>query len=282
MIDQDIINEFNNLNHLHNKFAWFLFHSNQEIKDYIHNRYNDSNSDKESLQRILNHIDNIPTCPICGNKNIYIGRPNRIYSKYCCNECKFKDIDLVERHKQGCLKKYGVENISQVKEIKEKKEKTFLRHFGTKNNYGRSSVVNNIFKRRKSNNTLNTSKSEEELYLYIKEKFPSVIRQYKDKERYPWHCDSYIPELDCFIEYNGFQGHGKHAYNPNSIEDKSIVEEWNKRYNNGEHPLYKRMIEGWTISDVSKRKTAKRNDLYFHEFWNLNNAKEFINNLNDR
>ena len=165
MTDKDIISEFNNLNHPHNKFAWFLFHSTQEIKDYIHNRYNDSNSDKESLQRILNHIDNIPTCPICGNKNIYIGRPNRIYSKYCCNECKFKDIDLVERHKQGCLKKYGVENISQVKEIKEKKEKTFLRHFGTKNNYGRSSVVNNIFKRRKSNNTLNTSKSEEELYL---------------------------------------------------------------------------------------------------------------------
>ena len=123
MTDKDIISEFNNLNHPHNKFAWFLFHSTQEIKDYIHNRYNDSNSDKESLQRILNNIDNIPTCPICGNKNIYIGRPNRIYSKYCCNECKFKDIDLVERHKQGCLKKYGVENISQVKEIKEKKEK---------------------------------------------------------------------------------------------------------------------------------------------------------------
>lgn len=282
MADKDIINEFNNLNHPHNKFAWFLFHSNQEIKDYIHNRYNDSNSDKESLQRILNHIDNIPTCPICGNKVKYIGRPNRIYSKYCCNECKFKDINLVERHKQGCLKKYGVENISQVKEIKEKKEKTFLSHFGTKNNYGRSSVVNNIFKRRKFNNTLNTSKSEEELYLYIKEKFPSVIRQYKDKERYPWHCDFYIPKLDCFIEYNGFQGHGKHAYNPNSIEDKSIVEEWNKRYNNGEHPLYERMIKGWTIYDVSKRETAKRNNLNFHEFWDLNNAKEFINNLNDR
>ena len=42
------------------------------------------------------------------------------------------------------------------------------------------------------------------------------------------------------------------------------------------------MIEGWTISDVNKRETAKRNDLNFHEFWNLNNAKEFINNLNDR
>ena len=281
MTDQDIIDEFNKLDHPHNKFAWFLFHSTQEIKDYIHNRYKDSNSDRESLQRILNHIDNIPICPICGNKNIYIGRQNRIYSKYCCNNCKFKDIDLVKRHKQGCLKKYGVENISQVKEIKEKKEKTFLRHFGTKNNYGRSSVVNNIFKRRKSNNTLNTSKPEKELYLYIKDKFPTVVRQYKDKERYPWHCDFYIPELDCFIEYNGFQGHGKHEYNPDSIEDNNIVEEWNRKYDNGNHPLYKRMIEEWTIFDVKKREKAKENNLNFHEFWNLNEAKQFINKISN-
>ena len=276
MTDKDIINEFNNLNHPHNKFVWFLFHSNQEIKDYIHNRYNDSNSDKESLQRILNHIDNIPTCPICGNKNIYIGRPNRIYSKYCCNECKFKDIDLVERHKQGCLKKYGVENISQVKEIKEKKEKTFLRHFGTKNNYGRSSVVNNIFKRRKSNNTLNTSKSEEELYLYIKEKFPSVKRQYKE-ERYPYFCDFYIPELDLFLELNGTWTHGNHPYDMNSKEDNSILNIWKEK--SKEHPMYLTAIKTWVVSDVNKRNKAKENHLNFKEVWNLNEGKEFINNL---
>lgn len=41
------------------------------------------------------------------------------------------------------------------------------------------------------------------------------------------------------------------------------------------------MIEGWTISDVHKRETAKRNNLNFYEFWDLNNAKKFINNSND-
>ena len=279
MTDQDIISEFSKLNHPHNKYAWFLFHSNQEIKNYIHDRYDDSNSNKESLQRILYHINDVPLCPICRKRTIYIGRPNRIYSKYCSNECKFKDIDLVERHKEGCLKKYGVENISQVKKIKEKKEKTFLSHFGTKNNYGRPSVVNAIFNARKLNNSLNTSKPEEELYLYIKEKFPSVRRQYKDNVRYPWRCDFYIPELDCFMEYQGFQGHGKHPYDPNSIEDQTIVKEWNKRYDNGEHPLYKRMMENWTIKDVKKRNCAKEHGLNFKEVWSLNEGKAFIDNL---
>lgn len=39
------------------------------------------------------------------------------------------------------------------------------------------------------------------------------------------------------------------------------------------------MIEGWTISDVKKRETAKNNKLNFHEFWNLEDAKQFINSL---
>lgn len=39
------------------------------------------------------------------------------------------------------------------------------------------------------------------------------------------------------------------------------------------------MIEGWTIYDVKKRKTAKENNLNFYEFWNLNDAKKFIDSL---
>ena len=140
-------------------------------------------------------------------------------------------------------------------------------------------VIDKINESKRKNHTFNTSKFEEEMFSYIKEKFPSVKRQYKDNIRYPWRCDFYIPELDCFIEYNGFQSHGTHPYNPKSIDDRNIVKEWNKKYNNGEHVLYKRMIEGWTISDVKKRKTAIKNNLNFHEFWNLEEAKNFINSI---
>ena len=279
MNDKNIIKEFNELNHSHNKYNWFLNHCNIKTKQYISNRYSDSESMKESLLRILNNIEKRPECPICGGQSKFIGRQKHIFSVYCCNECKYKSINMVERHKIGCIKKYGVENISKTIQAKKKKEKTFLLHYGTKNNYGRPSVVNHIFESRKNNHTLNTSKPEEELYFYIKYKYPNVERQYKDIKRYPWHCDFYIPEFDCFIEYQGFQGHGTHPFNNNLLEDQAIIKKWQQRYDNGKHPLYKRMIEAWTIKDVEKRECAKRNNLNFHEFWNLEDAKKFIDSL---
>ena len=201
-------------------------------------------------------------------------------------EYSLQSEEIKEKIKNTCLEKYGVEYSLQSEEIKEKIKNTCLEKYGVEifcksEEYlkQKDKIINKIYYSRKKNGTLNTSKPEEELYLYIKEKFPSVVRQYKDKERYPWRCDFYIPELDCFIEYNGFQSHGTHPYNPKSIDDRNIVKEWNKKYNNGEHVLYKRMIEGWTISDVKKRKTAIKNNLNFHEFWNLEEAKNFINSI---
>ena len=38
-----------------------------------------------------------------------------------------------EKFKKTCIEKYGVENISKVKEIKDKKEKTFIEHYGVNN-----------------------------------------------------------------------------------------------------------------------------------------------------
>lgn len=55
-----------------------------------------------------------------------------------------------------------------------------------------------------------------------------------------------------------------------------------KKYDNGNHPLYKRAIEGWTIFDVKKREYAKKNNLNFKEVWNLEEGKEFIDNLAEK
>lgn len=68
------------------------------------------------------------------------------------------------------------------------------------------------------------------MFSYIKEKFPSVKRQYKDNIRYPWRCDFYIPELDYFIEIQGYYTHNTHPYNPNSILDQVLVQRYKERY----------------------------------------------------
>lgn len=325
------------------------------IKQYLKNRYIDSQSYAETIGRIKFNCETRPVCKVCGKSVEYLGIYKGLYLKwrpFCCLRCEGKgtwdkhkktnkikygveltqNLDIVkEKQNKTCMERYGVGHPMKSKEIKNKckeiwknkygvdhpmkskfiQEKViqkFLSKYGVKyswlipgvyekskstmmSKYGVDNIMklekyNNspIIKEKryntmKINNSFNNSKPEEKLFLYIKSKFPSVERQYKDNIRYPWRCDFYIPEFDCFIEYNGFQSHGRHPYDPNSIQDQTIIKKWKQRYENGNHPLYKRMIEGWTISDVKKRNTAKKNNLNFHEFWNLDDAKEFIDSL---
>ena len=365
------------------------------IKQYLDNRYNDSESYTETIRRIQNKIEIRPVCKECGRHiKFCTNNKDKFFQEFCSRECVRKSNITQERIKQTCLKKYGVingggskqalekikktcqekygvDNVFYLKEVQEKKKKSCFKHYGVEYNLSAKEVrqsikqtclkkygvingggskqalekikktcqekygVDNVFylkevqekkkntwiskygvdhpfkytqikENRKStfinrygvenpynffpfvekmintkrkNHTFNSSKPEEELYLYIKEKFPNVKRQYKDKERYPWCCDFYIPELDYFIEYNGFVSHGNHAYNHNSKKDQDLLQKWKLRYNNGSCPLYKKMIEGWTIYDVKKRETAKKNNLNFYEFWNLKEAKKFIDSI---
>ena len=198
--------------------------------------------------------------------------------------CPLKDPIVQAKIKQTNIIRYGVDNPNKCQKIKEKTKQTCLRKYGAtsflisdycnkirNNKYIQDKIQHTKIKHK----TFNTSKPEEELYLYIKEKFPSVIRQYKDKERYPFNCDFYIPELDLFLELNGTWTHGKHPYDPNSIDDNKIVSKMelkNTKY-------YKIALKVWTVSDPKKRQYAKVNNLNFKEVWTLQEGKDFIDSL---
>ena len=192
-------------------------------------------------------------------------------------ENSFQSKEVRQKYKENYKRKYGVENPFQNEIIKEKIKQTCLEKYGVDRAIKNSLISNKVINTRIKNNTWTTSKPEEKLYLYIKEKFPSVIRQYKDKERYPYFCDFYIPELDLFLELNGTWTHGNHPYDMNSKEDNSILNIWKEK--SKEHPMYLTAIKTWVVSDVNKRNKAKENHLNFKEVWNLNEGKEFINNL---
>ena len=164
----------------------------------------------------------------------------------------------------GMIKKYGVDSFPKTEEYKKIKHKILAKKYLTM----------------KKNNSFNISKPEEELFLYIKEKFPSVERQYKDEKRYPYCCDFYIPELDLFLELNGTWTHGKHPYDSTSLEDKLKLEQWKEK--SKEHPYYLNAIKTWTVRDVEKRNTAKKNNLNFKEVWSLDEGKEFIDDLYEK
>ena len=348
---------------------------NKDIYEYLINRYNDSDSLKETLFRIYNGIEEHPKCPTCGKPLVFKG----IFFKFCSNICAQSSNEIKQKIKKTCLEKYGVDNYNKTKESKEKIKQTCLEKYGVEyfwqsdeckekikqtclekygvdsplksekirnkgkqtclekygvdnpakleenkekvkqtclkkygglapicdpniknqikqtclekygvDNYGKSlkhkinmstimssdEMQEHRYNVMTKNHSFNTSKPEEELYLYIKEKFPSVKRQYKDKLRYPYNCDFYIPELDYFIELQGYYTHNTHPYNPNSILDQVLVERYKERYG----PKCQ-AITIWTLKDPEKRECAKRNNLNFKEIWNLEEGKKFIDNL---
>ena len=394
---------------------------NKDIYEYLINRYDDSDSLKETLFRIYNGIEEHPKCPTCGKPLVFKG----IFFKFCSNICAQSSDEIKQKIKQTCLEKYGVDNYNKTKESKEKIKQTCLEKYGVEyfwqsdeckekikqtclekygvdsplkskkirnkgkqtclekygvdnpakleenkekvkqtclkkygtisttqckeirdkikqsclekygvdnpakleenkekvkqtclkkygglapicdpniknqikqtclekygvDNYGKSlkhkinmstimssdEMQEHRYNVMTKNHSFNTSKPEEELYLYIKEKFPSVKRQYKDKLRYPYNCDFYIPELDYFIELQGYYTHNTHPYNPNSISDQVLVERYKERYG----PKCQ-AITIWTLKDPEKRDCAKRNHLNFKEVWSLEEGKKFIDSL---
>lgn len=321
------------------------------ITNYIINRYKDSKTFRESLDRMKFGIEERPVCKYCNKETVYRCLGN--YAPYCSRKCannanleKRKETCLLkygfdnpaksekvkEKGRQTCLNKYGVTNGGwapevrekikktnqerygvdmplQSKEILDKTKETSKEKFGTEyymrtkefrevskevfldkygyecamkspivrkklsNKLNTEEVRQKIYQSKKKNHSFNTSKPEEELFLYIKSKFPLVKRQYHCK-RYPYNCDFYIPELDYFIELQGYYTHNTHPYNPNSILDQVLVERYKERYG-----AKCQAITIWTIKDPEKRDCAKRNNLNFKEVWSLEEGKTFIDFL---
>lgn len=262
-----------------------ILHNCTNIKKYLLNRFEYVESIQESLYRIKNNIEIRPVCPVCGKYVKFLGLKKKGFTYHCSQYCSNNDLNTINKSKQSSLRKYGVDNYSKTKEFKDRVKETNLNKFGvstplllekSRNKRFSKEIIDNVIDTKRKNHTFNTSKLEE-LYLYIKEKFTSVIRQYKDKERYPFCCDFYIPELDLFLELNGTWTHGKHPFNINSKEDISILNTWKEK--SKEHPFYLSAIETWTIRDVKKRNKAKEENLNFHEFWNIEETKQFIDEL---
>lgn len=137
------------------------------------------------------------------------------------------------------------------------------------------------FKTRKNNGTLNTSQSEEDLYKLLVDKFgvDNVIRQFRDKIRYPFNCDFYIKSLDLFIELNANWTHGRGLgfYDENNPEHQKQLEDWK----NEGSKYYKNAIQTWTQRDFLKKKTAIKNNLNYLVFWDndLSDAKKWLNSI---
>ena len=242
-----------------------------QIKDYLDNRFSDSNNSsyREIITRIKYNIEEIPKCPVCGSKLHFVGKKNKIYTDSCSIQCIMLNKTVKDKIKQTNLKKYGVEHNWQLSAEQQKSHSI--------------ESLNKCFETQKKNGTLNKSKIEDESFELLKSKYPDIIRHYKDKNRYPFACDFYIPSLDLFIECQYSMFHNNRPY-LNTENDKNEIETIKQKSENlkqitGKNKTrYDALIETWTIRDVKKREMAKQNNLNYLEFWNINELKEWIKN----
>ena len=123
-----------------------LTNISEEYKEYLDNRYTDSQSLRETIKRIQYNIDVRPVCVICGKPVKFLnGKKNQLFNKTCCKEHAnmldgitvkkvLKDIysdvnkkqEINNKIRGTCLLKYGDEHYSNRIKAKE----TCLQRYG--------------------------------------------------------------------------------------------------------------------------------------------------------
>lgn len=163
---------------------------------------------------------------------------------------------------QAKINKDKISNSRIKNNSQEKAKITIINRYGSIENYYKI-VSEKRYETMKQNGTLGyiETKPEKEYYQYLIDMYgeDDIIKQYYDKERYPFRCDFYILSEDKFIELNGFITHGPHPFDENSEEDQKLLEE----LKNKNDDWSKAIIYTWTDLDVRKLKTAKENNLNF-------------------
>lgn len=120
------------------------------------------------------------------------------------------------------------------------------------------------YETRRENGTFCTSKPEDDYYESLCNKYgkDDIIRQYFDKDRYPFKCDFYIKSIDTFIEYNGNWTHGDHPFNAQNPDDVELLLKW-KELSEHDNGYYKGAVYTWSVLDVKKLQTLRNNRLNF-------------------
>lgn len=189
-------------------------------------------------------------------------------------EYSMQDPKVRAKSAKTCMEKYGVPNIQSLPEIKEKIKRTNIKKYGVPNPMILPEFQEKMKRTLDKNGTWSVSKPEMQIKYLLLALYPNTKHQYRNKEEYPFNCDFYIPEIDTYIEYQGHISHGKTIYDPNNQEHIAIINKWKKRAIEIEEITSKRSrytdyIDTWTKRDPLKRETAKKNNLNWIEFFNM-------------
>ena len=112
------------------------------IMDEVEQTLNDC-PEYETIKHVIycvSHEIELRKCATCG-KTLTYSKAFVFHCEYCSYSC-IDNHRRADRVKEAMQKKYGVDNISQLDAIKEKKRQTSLSHYGTENVFQSEEVKN--------------------------------------------------------------------------------------------------------------------------------------------
>ena len=184
------------------------------------------------------------------------------------NEARLNNMYQTNMEKYGAKTKFGTSEFKEwrkenIDTIMENMQNTFMEKYGVKS-FVESKEAMDVWK-------MGTSKTEQEMFESLKNVFPNTINHYKS-ELYPFNCDFYIPEIDTYIEYQGFYTHGTEPFDKNN--EKHIAEVEKLLDNKTEHNIDKLYI--WCKHDPEKREIARKNNLNWIEFFTQDEFNKWL------
>lgn len=288
--------------------------TNPVILDYLNNRYKDSSSIVETVQRIRNGAEIKPKCPVCGNPTTWVGRKRSLFTKYCSNpscynsssetkekkrislklheeENKKRMVDRfgveynsqrkeqIEKRKTTLIEKYGTVNLHSIKEFEDKSKETIMKKTGYDSYFKIPEIRKLAYEQLLEDSKNGKSKKEDEVYDFlISLGYTDTIRHYIS-DSYPYPCDFYIPSLNMYIEYHGSQYHNGRAYlgNPDDIKEANTLLEKDKvrcEETGKNKSPYFSIFNTWTNIDCKRRNLVNERKLKYLELYSCDSKEE--------
>lgn len=280
---------------------------------YLNNRFKDSFSLKETLQRIFYKVYEHPKCPTCGKYLPFYGKPKSkigMFLSHCNVSCANSDPNVYNKQNNTKLQKYGSKNNYQ------KIQSTVFKKYNVINIFNLQEVRNNNIKIITSKESIDKRKNtcllkyNVDSYTKTKEfwnKYDKVKAKEKEiktkkkngtlntskpekesfkllKEKYPdvqyqYKSKEYPFVCDFYIPklnlYIECNYHWTHGGHP---YDSNNINDYNtlKLWESKNSKFYRNAIITWTCRDVNKRNVAIQNNLNYIEFWNINELKDWL------
>lgn len=171
--------------------------SNPNLVNQIKDKYKDSLSLRETIYRIVHHIDVRPVCLNCGKQVNFVGKIKLPYRQYCCFRCSRECSLTMERMKKTCENRYGGIGFAS-KELYEKSENKSKELYGE--NYRKD--VQQVKARKTKLEKYGDENYNNRESAKLNTDHKAIYESYKKTMQLKYGVDNYFQSEECRLKCN--------------------------------------------------------------------------------